>query len=230
MQLKALIIDDDINYALETEMILDEIGVDIVGKYKTWKDVLSKVKKLRPDFIVLDIFLAQKENGLDFAEKLNQLYIPYIICTGYPYEEYASKALQFGAYGFFSKPLDKAAFSFKVKQLIAEIENNAQNDCISIKDKNLHIKIPVKEIQWLEIDGNYTSIVLASGKKYIQKQSLKKYLTQLDSTFKQIHRSYAVNTYHIKAVDIHTNTLQFRNVHSLPIGSKYKTTILELFQ
>lgn len=230
MQLKAIIIDDDINYALETEMILDDIGVEIVGKFKTWKDVLSKVKKLKPDFIVLDIFLAQKENGLDFAEKLNQLYIPYIICTGYPYDEYADKAFEFGAYGFFSKPLDKAAFSYKVRQLIAERTNASNENYISIKHKSIHIKIPYKEIQWLEIDGNYTSLVLVSGKKYIQKQSLKKFLPQLDDTFKQIHRSYVVNTYHAKSIDINANTLEFRNGTSLPIGSKYKTSIVQLFQ
>jgi len=230
MQLKALIIDDDINYALETEMILDEIGVEIIGKFKTWRNVLSKVKKLQPDFIVLDIFLAQKENGLEFAEKLKQLYIPYIICTGYPYEEYAKKAFEYGAYGFFSKPLDKAAFSFKVRQLIAEILDTSQLNFISVKDKSMHIKIPFKEIQWLEIDGNYTSLVLVSGKKYIQKQSLKKYLAKLDDSFKQIHRSYVVNTYHVKSMDINSNVLEFRDGQTLPVGSKYKTTILKLFQ
>lgn len=230
MHLKALIIDDDINYALETEMILDEIGIEIVGKFKTWKNALSQVKILKPDFVVLDIFLAQKENGLDFAEKLNQLYIPYIICTGYPHEEYANRAFEYGAYGFFSKPLDKAAFSFKVRKLIAERAEQDNERSISIKDKSIHIKIPLKEIMWLEIDGNYTSLVLVSGKKYIQKQSLKKYLSILDHSFKQIHRSYVVNTYHVKSMDINSNTLEFRNGQALPIGSKYRTAILQLFQ
>lgn len=229
MNIKAIIIDDDINYALETEMILDKLGVEIVGKFKTWKNVLSKIKRLQPDFIILDIFLAQKDNGLDFAEKLKSLQIPYIVCTGYPYQEYADKAFQHGAYGFFSKPLDKAGFSYKIRQLLSEISDDVFKHYLPVKDKNTHIKIPFKEIQWLEIDGNYTSIVLVSGSKYIQKRSLKKFLDPLGASFMQIHRSYVVNTYHIKSLDNGTNSVNFRNGKSLPIGSKFKSDIVKLF-
>lgn len=229
MHLKTIIIDDDINYALETEMILDKLGVEIVGKYKTWKTVLPKLKKLQPDFIILDIFLAQQENGLDLAEKLKLLHIPYIVCTGYPYQEYADKAFQHGAYGFFTKPLDKAGFSYKVRQLIAEISDDTSNNYLPIKDKNIHVKVPLKEIQWLEIDGNYTSIVLLSGNRYIQKQSLKKYLNLLGVSFMQIHRSYVVNTYHIQSLDTNSNNVNFRNGHSLPVGSKFKSDVTRLF-
>ena len=229
MQYKAIIIDDDINYALEIEMILDKLGVDIVSKFKTWKNSLDKIKKLQPDFVILDIFLAHKENGLDFAEKLNLLCIPYIICTGYPYEEYADKAFKYGAYGLFSKPLDKAAFAYKVRQLLSDLGEEELLNFLPIKDKNIHIKIPLKEIQWLEIDGNYTSIVLVSGNKYIQKRSLKKHLSLLGASFMQVHRSYVVNTYHVKSLDTNTNNLKFRNGQTLPIGSKFKSEIIKLF-
>lgn len=229
MHLKAIIIDDDINYALEIEMILDKLGVKIAGKFKAWKNVLPQLKKLQPDFIILDIFLAQQENGLDFAEKLKLLHIPYIVCTGYPYQEYADKAFQQGAYGFFTKPLDKAGFSFKVRQLLAKLRDDTFKNYLPIKDKNIHVKVPFKEIQWLEIDGNYTSIVLVSGNRYIQKQSLKKYLDLLGVSFMQIHRSYVVNTYHIKSLDGNSNSVNFRNGQSLPIGSKFKSDITRLF-
>lgn len=230
MQCRAIIIDDDINYALETEMILDELGVEIVGKFKTWKNILSRVKKLKPDFVVLDIFLAQKENGLHFAEKLKQLYIPFIICTGYPNSEYADQAFKHGAVGFFSKPLDKAAFAYNVRQLISDAKDDAEKDFITVKDKNFHIKIPCKEIQWLEIDGNYTSIVLTSSKRYIQKQSLRKFLDILGDSFKQVHRSYLVNIYYVKSIDVLANTLELRNGQSIPIGSKFKADTVKLFE
>lgn len=229
MQLKALIVEDDINYALEIEMILDTLGVEISGKSATWKDVFSKVKKLKPDFIILDIFLSEKENGLDFAERLKQLFIPFIICTGYPYDEYADKAFKSGAYGFFSKPLDKPAFAYKIRQLVSEINEDSHRKYISLKEKNIWIKIPLKEILWVEIDGNYLSIVLLTGKKYIKKQSLKRFNDELGLSFIQVHRSYVVNTYHVKSVDINSNNVLLRNDKVIPVGLKYKTSVLDLF-
>lgn len=229
MQTKALIIEDDINYSLEIEMILDKLDVSVIGKSKSWQTISEKIKKLKPDFVILDIFLSKKENGLEFAEKLKQLFIPFIICTGYPEEEYADRAFELGAFAFFSKPIDKSAFAFKTRQLIAQLKDKSDNQNLSIKDKNFLVKIPFREIEWLEIDGNYTSIVVRNGKKYIQKQSLKYFLDLLDDLFVQIHRSYIINSAHVAKLDLNNNTLTTRNGSILPIGSKFKSAVVDLF-
>ena len=228
--MKVLIVEDDLSVALEIEMMLEQIGITQVHNVKSWKHIYADLKTIRPDFAIIDIFLNKKENGLDLASKLRESYIPFIICTGYPHDEYSKKAQDLKAFAFFSKPIDKPAFKFTLQRLIQKLNlQNASANNLVVKTNKKITKIPMTDIAYIKTEGNYSSIIAKDETKYIQKQSLKKYLSLLNSNFLQIHRSMIVNADYIKSIDVENSSVLLTSEKSLPFGSKFKRQLINSF-
>lgn len=229
---KALIIEDNISMSLEYEMLLDKLDVEVIGVFKTWREVLPSLKKVRPDFVILDVFLNDNQKGLDFMKDLNDHFIPFIVCTGYPKDEFLEQALLFKSSGFFSKPIDKAALKFKIKSLIQEIEKRKKlNKDYFFKNGQKIEKIPLEEIIYIQIEGNYSTFYVSNGKKYVIKKSLRKLKDELgDNNFHQSHRSCIVNSACIKSINILSNKVELQGGHIVPVGNNYKAHLLKIYE
>jgi len=228
--LKAIILEDNISYSWDYEMILDALNIQVAGVYKSWKEALPAIRKDLPDFMIVDLFLENNEKGLDFLEEMKDFFIPTIVCTGYPEQEFMDEAIEKGVRAFISKPLDKASLTFQIKKLVKELEDKTTNECLIIKDKRNLVKIPFKEVCKIEIEGNYSFITLMSGKRYVVKMSLKKLMEQLDEKmFLRCHRSAVVNITHIESLDLKDNIIKLANGTELGIGSKYRSNIKAIF-
>jgi len=229
--LKAIILEDNISTVWDYEMILDQLEVQVLGVYKSWKEALPNIKKDIPDFMIVDLFLDNNEKGLDFVKEARDYYIPMIICTGYPESEYMDEALALGVKAFISKPIDKAAFTFQVKKLIGELSGtDLTKEFLIVKDKGSLIKIPFSEIYKVDIDGNYSMIYLVSNKKYVVKLSLKKLMLNLDDRFLRCHRSTVVNMEYVEKIKPSTSTVALSNGKEVKLGNRFKTSFKEAFR
>jgi len=88
--------------------ILSEIeGVEIVGQEGDTAKVIEAVKRLNPDFIILDIRMPGG-NGIVVLENLKKMEKPpkVIMFTNYPYLQYRKRCLDAGADFFFYKSTD----------------------------------------------------------------------------------------------------------------------------
>ncbi len=229
--MKALILEDTISYVWDYEMILQKLGVDVVGVHKTWKDLVTDIRKASPDFMIIDLFLDQNEKGLDFIREVQNWHIPMIVCTGYPEQDFMDEALEYGVHAFFSKPLDKAALTYEIKKLMISIQEADNSRYLLTKDKGVLIKVPFNKIYKIEIDGNYSSIYTLSGKKFVVKLSLKKLFEKLDEKiFVRCHRSTIVNINFLKKMDVPNNKIGLTNDEVIDLGNTFKNEMKAIFK
>lgn len=222
-----LILEDNLSYALDYEMILEKLGIKILGVCKKSKPAIELIKREIPDFLIVDLLLDNNEKGLDFIEEIRNYSIPFIICTGYPEDDFMKVALEQGAEAFLSKPLDKAALKFEIIKLTKKIEESrANNKTIIVKYKKSLVKVPQSSIRKIETEGNYSYLFVGNDRKYIMKTSLKKILEMLDeSTFKQCHRSSIVNLNWITQINSYDKCITLKNGEKVVLGDKYKNNI-----
>lgn len=212
-------------------MILEKLGIQVQGVYKSYKKALPLIKNNLPDFMIVDLFLDNNEKGLDFIREMRDFFIPTIICSGYPEQSYMDMALEADVFAFITKPIDKATLTYQIKRMVKEIKsNNFKTNHLLVKEKRVMIKIPFHKISKIEIDGNYSYIFLASGKKYVLKISLKKLKEMLDpSKFLRCHRSTIVNLDFVDSLNLHESSLKLNNDIQIQIGAKYKGSIKKSF-
>lgn len=79
---RVLIVDDSATARLALRLALErDGGIEVVGEVERGDAVLAAVRRLRPDLVVLDLFLA-KASGLDVAETLmREQALPILLIT-----------------------------------------------------------------------------------------------------------------------------------------------------
>jgi CheY-like chemotaxis protein len=65
--------------ALLLDMLIYQLGQELVGAAPCGKDALKQIKALRPDIIWLDTPLKDSPDGLSIARKIRKIYNPVII-------------------------------------------------------------------------------------------------------------------------------------------------------
>ena len=101
---KAMIVEDSIIIAMDTEDCLKELGVEHVMVESTVAGALSSLDKAEPAFAILDFNLGT-ESSEKVAETLRARGIPFWLATGYG--EMADRLEEIGARGILTKPYGK---------------------------------------------------------------------------------------------------------------------------
>ncbi|MBC7216948.1 MAG: response regulator transcription factor [Candidatus Caldatribacterium sp.] len=104
-EIRVFLIDDN-RFLLESlEFLINaQPGLRVVGKSTRGRGVISRLRKLNPDVVVLDVRL-DEEDGLELLEKLKEeLSIPVVMLS--MYEEYEEEALRRGAFAYLVKGRD----------------------------------------------------------------------------------------------------------------------------
>jgi len=228
---KTVILEDSLSYVLDYEMILDKLDVKVENIFKSWKQALASVKGNPPDFMIVDLLLEHNENALDFIEEIKNLFIPIIVCTGYPEKDFSDRALNSEVVAFFSKPLDKPALSYAIRKLIKDIiQDKTDKRYLILKEKGSMIKVPYNRIIKIQIDGNYSYVFTNTGKKFIQKLSLKKLMERLDeSIFQRCHRSTVVNRNFVSKLHLGNNQVELSTGEMVDLGRNFKSSIKDNF-
>src|SRR5690348_14965062 len=107
--LRTLVIDDE---PLAIDRLVDLLGqveqVEVVGSATSGADAISKIDRLKPDLLLLDIEMP-KIDGFDIVESLRQnggeAADPPLICFVTAYPHFAADAFETGALDFLCKPV-----------------------------------------------------------------------------------------------------------------------------
>ncbi len=127
------IVDDEIAISkLLTYWVKDKWKYD-VEVFSNGEDLLKRIGA-RPDLILLDIMLPGL-NGIDILKRIKQIdeNLPIIILSAQGSIEVAVEALKFGAFDYFSKPIDTQRLEPAIKNaiknydLLKELENLKDN-------------------------------------------------------------------------------------------------------
>ncbi|MEM1322236.1 MAG: response regulator transcription factor [Bacteroidota bacterium] len=235
---KILLVEDDLSYALEIEMLIDELGHRLLEVAHNPPTALKVVKRELPNLALVDINLSGAFLGVELAEELSLMGIPIIFITAYNDREIYDKAKHLDPFAYLIKPFDKITLQSIIESLSNVIAQTAEkgnllnstgrsiHDHFFVKSNSQLFKVFIADIQWIHSEGNYCTIQTRQ-KKYAIKISLTKIKQQLpEKQFLQIHRGFIIQLSLITNIDISSNEV-FIGQKALPLGRKYKKQLLD---
>ena len=91
--------------------------------------------------------------------------------------------------------------------------------------------IDIRDVLCIEADRMYSNIYTASGKQYVAAKKLMYYEKLLkDNAFVRVHRSWLVNTNHIKSYFKVDKLLGLTNSMKIPLSNGYKEELEHIFK
>jgi two-component system, LytTR family, response regulator LytT len=228
--LRILIIEDDIVWQVKLQVMLEEFGFSILLA-TSLTDTKQLLQSTLPDIILADLRLP---DGLtsDFF-KDNPIGIPIIFLTAFADNQILDEILDVPFSSFYVKPFHPLTLISAVQVAYAKFCKNKVN---SLPDQALQVPvrygqktaIPFDKIHFIEVEGNYSSIQTGE-RKYVQKLSLSKLISELDNRFIQIHKSVIVNKDFIRRISLNDNTVTIQK-RTFEIGRSFRRLLIEKYK
>lgn len=243
MSLNILIVEDDLSFSIELEMLVKKIGYQVVGVADNSATALELIFSKSPDFILMDIDIHGSLTGTQIGEKIKHMDIPVLFITSFGDEEHYQAAQKSNTVGYLVKPVDKyslrTAIDLAFKQAISSKQNEDMmssegedensfilRNSFFFKKKGIHHKVVIKDIVYIKSDENYCEIHTAKGESFLARITLAKVEQILPTDlFLRIHRQYIIKTESIESIDFQDSVLMIGN-KTLPV-SRSRRKILE---
>jgi len=236
--LKIGIVEDELVIARTILNTLNELGYSHCGPAINYTEALEMLERDKPDLLLLDIQLSGKKDGIDVAEKLNELYkIPFIFLTANSDGETIDRAKKVKPHAYIVKPFTKeelfAAIEIAFSNFAANRDDprpeklNVQQpkEYMFVRDGYVFRKIFFNDLLYLESDANYVTLHLKSQKQVMVRSTLNDFVEQLDAQkFIRIHRSYSVNVNLVD--DVFPSEVSLGGV-KIPVGKTYKDDLFK---
>ncbi|MEI9910241.1 MAG: sigma 54-interacting transcriptional regulator [Bacteroidota bacterium] len=115
MREKILIVEDELIVATDLRMLLEKSGYIVCGIARSYHKAVELIAGVRPDIVLIDIFLKGTLTGIDLAKKLKDENIAFIYLSANSSEDILNAAKATQPYGFLVKP-------FREKDLVVTLE------------------------------------------------------------------------------------------------------------
>jgi Response regulator of the LytR/AlgR family len=237
---KIVIVEDDFQFVLKVEMLLDEMGLKLEKSFDNAEEALPYIRSNPPDLVLLDIFLKGEMTGIELANQVNDLEISFIIFSADSDEELYDRVKQVNLISYIIKPFNNLTLKSAIEIALRKMGHH-QDDIETLADSNSEtvfrysffirknkqlIKISINDIKWVYSEGNYCFIVTVN-RKHVIKASLSKLVRRLPANkFVRVHRSYLVMVSRIDNVDYANNHLLIEEAE-IPIGRTYKAELVK---
>lgn len=245
--IKAVAIDDEFKVRQVLITLLGKFcpEVMIIGEADSVKSGVKIIEENKPELVFLDIEM-NDGTGFDILTQIKSKNFETIFVTSY--DHYAIKAIRYSAFDYLLKPiliedLKSAITRFQEKRDAIDenkynyLQENLNNDELEKKlilnAKNKIESIVIKEILYLEADGNYTTIVLIDGRKYVVSKTMKEYENILcfsGSIFVRVHKTFIVNTKEINTLEKNEQlTLILNNGKEITVARSRRQSLIDIW-
>ncbi|HLO79442.1 MAG TPA: sigma 54-interacting response regulator [Chitinophagaceae bacterium] len=143
---KILIVEDQLVEANDLQLMLIKAGYEVSGIARSVDIAEQMIKKNTPALVLLDIFLKGKRTGIDLANQLRELNIPFVYLSANSNEEVLNAAKTTNPYGFLVKP-------FREKDVLITIEI-AQYRHEHSEEANIRKETILKDKLWAISDSD----------------------------------------------------------------------------
>jgi DNA-binding LytR/AlgR family response regulator len=228
-KLSCLIVDDDdISVRMIMELINKTDVLDLKGTCSSSLDAAKFLKDIPIDILFLDVEMPTM-NGFELVQVLEKK--PQIILISGS-ENYAINAFDLNATDFLIKGrFNYARFLIAVNKAEYNIERESvekpaipDNKNFFIKSDSMLVNFDLKDILWVEANGDYV-IINTSTKEHKILAKLKNIEEKLPSNdFVRVHRSFIVRIDKIRNID---NANLLIGNHIIPISNSYRNSLLE---
>ena len=239
--LSCFIVEDDpqaLSYA--SAIIKQYDNIDILGSSDTIKEAARYVKELKPDFLILDVFLTDG-NAFEFLALFETIDFRIIFTTSFA--KYAIEAFKFSALDYLLKPyseqdmstalekvgqeIHKDNYQLQLQTLIQNISNQKTSKKLILKNADAIYIVKTEDIIYAKSDNNYTTFLLSYGKEILVSKPLKSYEEKLSSySFLRVHQSFLINLAHISSFDKRNDQIILDQKHAIPVAQSRKQQLL----
>jgi len=232
-----IIVEDHIAIRQGLEDFLrEQPGFIVIGACGTVHDAIVLIHNTKPDLLFLDIGLPDG-TGFDILEQITA-QTKVIFLTAH--QEYAIRAIRYGAIDYLLKPLDEKELSEALQRVISaqpllqeqititldSFRKNKAHDYIALQSQQFVQIVALKEISYLQGDNGYTTVFLNGGKKVVTSKNLKEYEELFSNTFfLRTHQSYLVNELHIDRYLPKDGLLYLKDGTQIPVSSRKKEMV-----
>lgn len=229
-----LVVEDDISFALELEMMIIELGYKYLGNPRTSIDASKAIASERPDLIIMDINIRGKMDGITLAEKIQIKNIPIIFITGFESSEYFDRAQKILPAGYLVKPFHLLSLRSVIKKAFLDrpepLETAENIKSFVLRSNNTFHKVSLDSIMLIQVDGNYCYF-FTKEKKFVLKLSLKRVLEQInqEDCFLKIHRKFVIHKSQIKNFNAKNSTINLDG-RDIAVGRQYKSKVMEILK
>lgn len=213
---RALIIDDE---PLARMVVLEYLQafpqIEVMQECGDGFEGLKAIQQYQPDLIFLDVQMP-KINGFEMLELVDDA--PAVIFAT-AFDEYAIKAFEAHAVDYLLKPFSKDRFNKAIEKYLAQAGNAtpvvkqtetlleaaaqspAQNERIVVKTGTKVKIIAVHDVEYLQADDDYVSVITAEG-SFLKNKTMAFFEKTLDPRyFVRVHRSYIIAIQQITRLD-----------------------------
>lgn len=244
--LNAIIVDDEQpNRQLLANLLKKHCpDVSIIAEADSVQSAYEQIVLKKPQLVFLDIQMPTG-NGFQLLEKLNDIFFDIIFVTSF--DQYAINAIKFSALDYLLKPIatdelkaavDKALIKAEKENKIKLYENLLNNIDPLSTNKRMAVRvnkntlfISMKDICYVQADGNYCNIFLNDGTKHYIAKTLKEideFSNQING-FIRINKSVIINCFwctHYERKD-DTYVVHLKNEKNFEISRRKKQDVLE---
>lgn len=244
--IKALIIDDEKHCSDNLQWQLNQYcpEVEVTSICNTAEKGLDEIYHQQPQLVFLDVEMPGM-SGFEMLEKLTEINFDIVFTTAF--NQYAIRAIKFGALDYLVKPIDKDELRAAVDKVLKRTNGEALKQLTALlthirKSNDLSFQkialptihgyelIPLNNIVYCESKSNYTNIHLNNGQQILASKTLKDIEELLNmQPFLRIHNSYLVNLqYAIRYNKGEGGFLVLNNDITVPVSRNKKEELLKL--
>lgn len=240
--LKVLIVDDHLAIQQDLEEFFQQQpDFIVIGVCGTVREANELINTKKPDLLLLDIRLPDG-TGFDILDnKPTQAKVIFMTA----YDEYASRAFRYSAIDYLLKPINESELREALQKVINaqpllpeqidiaqySFRKQKEPERIALQTQQYDVVVEVKEICYIQVDNDCTSVFLHGGKKEVTTKSLKYYEELLPgTTFLRTHQSYLVNKFYIQRHHRKKYILSLKDGTELPVSVRKKGIIAQFFK
>lgn len=241
--IRVIIVEDQTTFRLDVEDLLQQQpGFTVIGACATVHEALVLIHATKPDLLLLDIGLPDG-TGFDILENMSPVQCKVIFLTAH--QEYAIKAIRYGAIDYLLKPLDPDEFRFALQRVtnaqplseeqiaitLQSFRKNKLQDNIAFRSHLCVQIVKVKDICYLQADNGCTTVFLNGGNKVVTTKFLKDYEELLPgASFLRIHHSYLINGSYIDRYHPKEGLLHLKDGTQIPVSIRKKEILDHYFK
>lgn len=241
-KIQILIIEDEPHESQKIkELLEEENNFNVVAIATNLKEALGVYFSENIDIILIDIFLNNKPDGIVFAEtimKNKKTLRPFIFLTNANSRTIFESAKLTKPYSYLLKPFNKLELKYTLELALEKFTETPNiftkdkypsiylNENFFIKKNNTLIKVSIKDIQCVTVEGRYSNIKTHNG-TYIVQMSLNQLLEKLPtSQFIRVHRNSIINLYKIQKVFLLDNLILLEDKVKVTISRQHKQNFI----
>jgi DNA-binding LytR/AlgR family response regulator len=233
-KIRILIVEDDELIRALLDVIISDLGHTIVASVDNAVDALVAYSVHQPHVVICDIEIKGSVDGIELSKKLLQIRkCQLLFLTGNSNSETFNRAKKSAPLAFISKPIIRVDLERSIDLAVEHsnetigfvTESMPVEGCLYTRIGNKLKKIAIADIEYIEVDGKYSSISVAQ-RLVNCKISLKELQAKLpQKDFLQVNRSSVINLNCIEDIDMARQMIKMPSAE-ISIGRNFKESLL----